>query len=57
LEENVAAMTTKSKSANLLAVGLTSPLQSLSGQVDKPDQENDLLSFWHVGQTQFKDRI
>lgn len=57
VEENVAAMMIKLKSANLLNAGSTSPLQSLSGQVAKPEQEKDLLSFWDVGQKQFENRI
>ena len=57
VEENVAALMAKLKSTNMLIVGLTNPLQSLSGQLAKPEQEKDLLSFWDIGQKQFENRV
>ena len=49
LEEYVAAIMTKLKSVNLLTVGSTNQLQSLSGQVVKSEKEKYILAFWDVG--------
>lgn len=57
VEENVAAMINKLKSTNLLTAGPANPLQSLSGQLAKPEQKRDLLSFWDTGRKQFENRV
>ncbi len=57
VEENVKAMMTKLKAVYLLTAGTTNPLQSLSGQVAKSEEEKDLLFFWGIGQKQFESRI
>ena len=57
-EENVKCMMTKVQaSQSLSAVGETSPLKSMSGQVATPEEEIDLIGFGDVGHKRLENQI
>ena len=59
IEENVKAMCVYVNSTSVLPMSSVrnEDLFSLSGQVAKPEQKNDLLSFWEIGAKRFENKV